>query len=196
MAGRPERGTLARVKRGIEATTTLQVSFEQVSRVLADDPGAIVLDGDVEQPDRPGEDGHLRSTLGVEVGATAFRQVVDVEIGSLTVTDADVALPLRWRASGRDRLFPVFDGRLEASPVATGTGTVLSVVGVYTVPLGPVGRFGDGLIGRRLARQSLTAFLEDAAGRIEADIHRFTTSEIWRPSPYHVALREVAVAGD
>ncbi|MDD9350635.1 hypothetical protein, partial [Mumia sp.] len=63
------------MKRGIEATTTLQVSFEQVSRVLADDPGAIVLDGDVEQPDRPGEDGHLRSTLGVEVGATAFRQV-------------------------------------------------------------------------------------------------------------------------
>jgi hypothetical protein len=73
---------------------------------------------------------------------------------------------------------------------------VLSVAGVYTVPLGPVGRFGDGLIGRRLARQSLTAFLEDAAGRIEADIHRRTTSETWRPSPYRVALREAAVAGD
>lgn len=184
------------MKRGIEATTTLEVSFEGVSRVLTDDPGAVVLDEAVEQPTRPGGEGHLRSALGVELGATAFRQAVDVEIGRLQVTDTEAILPLRWRASGRDRLFPVFDGRLEAMPGAAGSGTVLSVVGVYTVPLGPVGRFGDGLVGRRLARQSLTAFLEDAAGRIEADIHRRTTSEAWHPSPYQVALREGAVAGD
>lgn len=184
------------MKRGIEATTSLGVPFEQVSRVLTDAPGAVVLDEGVEQPWGPGESGHLRSALGVELGATAFRQAVDVEIGAVQVTDADVVLPLRWRASGRDRLFPVFDGRLEATPDAGGSGTVLSVVGVYTVPLGPVGRFGDGLIGRRLARQSLSAFLEDAAGRIETDIHRRTTSEAWRPSPYRVALREDAVAGD
>jgi hypothetical protein len=107
-----------------------------------------------------------------------------------------VVLPLRWRASGRDRLFPVFDGRLEATAAPGGAGTVLSVVGVYTVPLGPVGRFGDGLIGRRLARQSLTAFLEDAARRIDAGAHHRTTSEAWHPSPYRVALREAAATGD
>lgn len=184
------------MKRGIEATTTLQVSFEEARRVLADDPASVVADRDVEVPSGGDDGDQLRSELGVALGATAFRQAVDIHVGDLFVTDAAAVLPLHWRASGRDRLFPVFDGRLEARPDAAGTGTVLSVIGVYTVPLGPVGRFGDGLIGRRLARQSLTAFLEDAAGRIESDVHRRTTSEVWRPSPYSVALREGASAAD
>ena len=186
-------GILGGVKRAIHATTALEVSFDQVSRALSDDPASVVVDERVEQPDDDGD--HLRSELGVAVGATAFRQAVDIDVGDLRVTDTDAVLPLRWRASGRDRLFPVFDGRLEATPDTAGAGTVLSVVGVYTVPLGPVGRFGDGLIGRRLARQSLTAFLEDAAARIESDVHRRTTSVAWRPSVYSVALREDA-AGD
>ena len=184
------------MKRGIEATTTLQVSFEQVRRALSDDPASVVVDRDAERSTDLDDVDRLRSELGVAVGATAFRQAVDIQVGELRVTDADAVLPLHWRASGRDRLFPVFDGRLEARPGPAGSGTVLSVIGVYTVPLGPVGRFGDGLIGRRLARQSLTAFLEDAAGRIESDVHRRTTSVAWHPSAYSVALREGASAGD
>lgn len=188
-------GILGEVKRAIHATTALEVSFDQVTRVLSDDPASVVVDEDVEQPAGPADGDQLRSELGVALGATAFRQSVDIDVGDLRVTDTDAVLPLRWRASGRDRLFPVFDGRLEATPDSAGAGTVLSVVGVYTVPLGPVGRFGDGLIGRRLARQSLTAFLEEAAARIESDVHRRITSVDWRPSVYSVALREDA-AGD
>ena len=172
--------------------------FGQVRGVLADDPGAVVTDEDVEQPAEPGDGRHLRSALGVELGATAFRQAVDVELGQPHVTDADVVLPLRWRASGRDRLFPVFEGRLEAIPTTDGLGTVLSVTGVYTVPLGPVGRFGDGLIGRRFARQSLTAFLEDTARRLDAGVHRHTTSGAGsgHPAPDRVAVREARTRGD
>jgi hypothetical protein len=98
-------------------------------------------------------------------------------------------VPLHWQAWGRERLFPVFDGELRAAPVGPAATTVV-VSGTYSVPLGPVGRFGDGLIGRRLARQSLTAFLEDAARRIDAEVHRRLHSVAWRPAPYPVSLRE------
>ena len=182
------------MKRGIEASTSLPVPFELAGRVLADDPAAVVADEPADRPAPPDEGGHLRTSLGVELAATAFRQAVDVELGPLHLTDGEASLPLRWRASGRDRLFPVFEGRLGATP--DGAGTLLSVAGVYTVPLGPVGRFGDGLIGRRLARQSLTDFLEGAARRLDAAVHDRTASVSWRPSAYPVALREAAATDD
>lgn len=181
------------VKRGIEASTTVNVQFEQVRDVFADDPGGVVS-GSVTPDDR--RDRRFRSELGVALGAGGeLRQAVDIEVGGLIVSEGLAALPLWWQASGRDRLFPVFDGRLEAMPAGT-AATRLVVRGTYVVPLGPVGRFGDGLVGRRLARQSLTAFLEDAAGRIDAEVHRRTASVGWRPAPYPVALQEREVEVD
>lgn len=181
------------VKRGIEASTTVIVQFQQVRDVFADDPGGVVS-GSVGPDDR--RDRRFRSELGVALGAGGeLRQAVDIQVGALAVADARATLPLRWQASGRDRLFPVFEGRLEATPAGL-DATRLVVRGTYVVPLGPVGRFGDGLVGRRLARQSLTAFLEDAAGRIDAEVHRRTASIGWRPAPYPVALREREVEAD
>ncbi|MFO7280179.1 MAG: hypothetical protein C0P77_007205 [Thermoanaerobacterales bacterium] len=181
--------TLAPVKRAIEASTTMSAPFEQVREVLADDPGAMVAEI-VTPEDRAAR--RFRSSLGVELGGGgAVRQAVEITIGSPHVTDAILSLPLHWRATGRDRLFPVFEGHLTASP-ADGGSTLLMVAGTYTVPLGPVGRFGDGLIGRRLARQSLTSFVEDVARRIDAEVHRRTTSVDWRPAHHPVSLRESA----
>jgi hypothetical protein len=181
--------TLAPVKRAIEASTTMSLPFELVRQVLADDPGAMVAEI-VTPEDRAAR--RFRSSLGVDLGAGgAVRQAVEIEIGSPQVSDSVMSLPLHWRATGRDRLFPVFEGHLTASP-AEGDATLLMVAGTYTVPLGPVGRFGDGLIGRRLARQSLTSFVEDVARRIDAEVHRRTTSAQWNPAPYPVSLRESA----
>ncbi|HEX6421348.1 MAG TPA: hypothetical protein VFZ77_22795, partial [Acidimicrobiales bacterium] len=61
----------------------------------------------------------------------------------------------------------------------------------YTVPLGPVGRFGDGLVGRRIARQSFESFLEDTAARLDAEVHRRSATVTWRARPYAVDVREL-----
>ncbi len=66
----------------------------------------------------------------------------------------------------------------------------LTVRGIYTVPLGPVGRFGDGVIGRRLARQSLIAFVEGLAGRLDREAGRREAAVPWRPRPHLVTVQE------
>lgn len=176
------------MERGIRASTTVEVDYQRVRDVMADDPGGVVSD-DVTPEDRRA--GCFRSELGVDLGAGgAVHRAVDVEIGTVHQTDDATILPLHWQARGRERLFPVFDGRMTATPDGAGA-TRLVVAGTYVVPLGPVGRFGDGLIGRRIARQSLTAFLEDAARRIDTEVHRRSASVSGHPAPYPVSLHEV-----
>jgi hypothetical protein len=46
----------------------------------------------------------------------------------------------------------------------------LHLSGHYSVPLGAVGAFGDRLLGHRVARRSVQAFLEAAATRIDAKL--------------------------
>jgi hypothetical protein len=175
------------VKRGIEASTTLTVAYEQVRPVMAEDPSGVVADR-VSLEDR--SERRLRSELGVDLGAGgAIHQAVEIELGSVRSTGDGTTIPLRWQARGRDRLFPVFDGHVRATPDGPGA-TELVVAGTYVVPLGPVGRFGDGLIGRRLARQSLTTFLEEVARRIDTEVHRRAASVSWHPAPYPISLRE------
>src|SRR5690606_41246330 len=112
---------------------------ERVREARAAAPGAMVA-GIVTPEDRAAR--RFRSSLGVELGGGgAVRQAVEITIGSPHVTDAILSLPLHWRATGRDRLFPVFEGPLTAGP-AEGGSTLLMVAGTYTVPLGPGGRFG------------------------------------------------------
>lgn len=180
------------MKRGIQVSTTVQAPFERVRQVLSEHP-AVVMRADV-RPAVDG-DGRVRSELAVELPAGGtIRKAVDIDVGvlepeAIESADGAASMPLSWQASGHDRLFPVFEGHLRISR-AGAAATRLLVHGVYTVPLGPVGRFGDGLVGRRLARQSLASFVEDAARRLDAEVHRRTATVTWRPGPYAIDLRE------
>lgn len=100
-----------------------------------------------------------------------------------------VTLPLCWHATGHQRLFPVFEGELEASGYAL--GSTLTLRCAYTVPLGPVGGVGDRLAGKRLAHRSLTAFLEQTARRLDAEVARRFDAEGWHRAPYPVSVRDI-----
>jgi hypothetical protein len=187
------------VKRDIEASTTIQISVEQASEVLVDDPSGILADpspadrqvnGNTAEPHAD----HLTSTLAVGLGAGgSVSKEVEVEVGAAATSDGVTTVPLHWHASGRDSLFPIFDGVLEARAEALGASR-LTVWGTYTVPLGPVGRFGDGVIGRRLARQSFAAFVKALARRLDNEAHRRAAAVSWHPAPYAVTVRESAAA--
>jgi hypothetical protein len=109
--------------------------------------------------------------IAVEVGGgTSLAHEVDVVFGRL-LEDEDVGrFGLSWRGREHEGLFPVFGGDLEVHP--DGTGSVLRLAGHYTLPLGVVGAFGDGLVGHRFARRAIQGFVEAAAGRIEASLAR------------------------
>ena len=154
--------------RPVELSTTSLVAFESVREVLLTEPGAVFGDdSSVEaQRDRP-----LSMNLGVALGAGAsVHQVVELELGVSRVVDDKLVLPMEWRASGHERLLPTFKGALEASEA--GGATCLHLTGDYRVPLGVLGRFGDGVLGRRLARQSLERLLEQVAARLEGEVRR------------------------
>jgi hypothetical protein len=192
------------VKRDIEASTTIQIPIEQATEVLVDDLRRILADpanGDRPDAGHAGDrhaDGersdHLTSMLVVGLGASgSVSKEVEVDVGNASSGDGVTTVPLHWHTSGRDRLFPSFDGVLEASAEALGA-SLLTVRGTYTVPLGPVGRFGDGVIGRRLARQSLAAFVEGLARRLDGEAHRRAAAVSWHPAPYPVTVRESAAS--
>jgi hypothetical protein len=85
-------------------------------------------------------------------------------------------------------MMPTFTGQLEASRARPGTRVRLN--GTYTVPLGVIGRFGDGVLGRRLARRSLDTLVERLASRLESEVQARLGSAGWRSAPIAVELRE------
>ncbi|HWC09665.1 MAG TPA: hypothetical protein VG455_00435 [Acidimicrobiales bacterium] len=178
------------MERTIEASTTLRASIHQVQVALLFDPGCLVRG---ERPSADVPESELRSTLAVEtsVGPSIHQEVI-VQFGALCPEGDNLSLAVTLRATSSPRLFPRFVGELEATPY--GPGTVLRLYGTYGVPLSPFGRFGDGIARRRLARQSLTTFLEQAAGRLDAEADRQARSGSWVPDRYPVAVRELAAS--
>lgn len=165
---RAGRATIEAMQRVIEATTTIGAVLPRVSEILVDEPATVLGDGGAIEGRRS------RSFLvdvAVELGAgVSLHQTVELRLGAPRPVDGGVALPVAWHASEHERLFPIFDGELEA--LEDRAGTLLRLRGTYTVPLGAVGRFGDGIAGRRIARQSLTALTEQIAHRVDREVGR------------------------
>ena len=153
------------LERSIKVSTTSPLTFESARDVLLDD--AVPLFGEASSVEEQG-DGRVSMDLGVAIGAgTSVHQVVELALGVPRVVDDGLVLPLEWHALGHERLLPTFRGALELSKA--GRATHLQLCGDYSVPLGLVGRFGDGVLGRRLARQSLEALLERLALRLSSE---------------------------
>lgn len=169
----------------IEVSTVIRSSLDHVREVLSDDIGCVVA-GHATAEDR--HDRRFTTSLSVEVrpGAT-ISQDVAVEVRPPHLADP-VSLPLHWSATQSEHLFPIFEGELLVRGGAQ--GSELSLVGAYRIPLGPVGKFGDKVLGRRLARQSLSQYLNDIAARLDHEVDRRTRAVAVAPTAYQVDFRE------
>jgi hypothetical protein len=159
--------------RVLDVGRTVRALFEVASGLVVDDPARVFA---------PGVDAGGRSArrLPVEMtaelgGGTTVAQTVIVELGRPAVLPTRVTCPLTWRPTDHTNLLPVFRGSLFMTPEGLDTGLWLR--GTYQPPLGRVGRFGDGLVGHRIARRTVATFLDTVARRIEAeaDHHRTVT---------------------
>jgi hypothetical protein len=174
------------MKRSIEASTVTRVAFARAREVLLEDPGAVVSETHTADERR---ERRFSMDLGVDLGAGAsVHQTGTVQLGAPRSVDRWLVLPMSWRADGRERLLPAFEGELKTSEVRRGTR--LRLTGTYTVPLGILGRFGDGVFGRRLARRSLNALVQRLASRLESEAQARLDSVGWRPAPHPDELRE------
>jgi hypothetical protein len=166
------------MERNIEATIVIPTALADVGEMLACDPGRVL-------GDRCTSDGEVHIDLDVELGRGASaRQAVTVQAGQLQATPTGFVLPLDWTPAGRERLFPSFVGQLTLGP--DGGATKVTLGGHYVVPLGAMGRFGDGVVGRQLATRSIRALLERIAVRLSASTPRL-------PAPKPAALFTVDI---
>jgi hypothetical protein len=156
------------MNRPVEASTNIGVAFARARKVLQADPGAVFTDRYTNDERRARR---FRSDVSVPLGGGAsMHQEVTIQLGIAQSTEPAYVQPLTWHASDRERFLPAFDGALELSQVREGTR--LRIVGSYTVPLGVAGRFGDGVIGHRLARRSLEVLVEWFGRRLENEVLR------------------------
>jgi hypothetical protein len=174
------------VERSIEASTTIRARAEAAAEVLLEDPGAVFGEG-VTAEERHQRRFTVELTVDLGGGATVAQQVV-VRLETASRDPLGLDLPLTWEATGRGRLFPSFAGRVELREAEAGTS--LALRGHYAVPLGVIGRFGDGVAGRQLARRSLAALLERMARNLDGEVARRRQAVAWRPAPYPIDLHE------
>lgn len=171
----------------VEASTEVRAPIQTIRELLLDDPGCAVTDRVLAPGER--ENRSIRSSLCIEMGRGAIQHDVLIDLRPTTSEAGVVRLPLSWRASGYRRLLPSFEGELAAT--GDPLHTTLTLRGSYTVPLGPIGRLGERVAGRRLAHQSLTAFLERAAHRLDGEAARRMDEVTWHPAPYPVSVRDI-----
>ena len=153
------------MNRWVAARTPLVASFEHAMDVLVDDARHILPGA---RPDGGGA--LLEVTVPGPGGGDAVGQEVEVSLGASCAADGEAWVPIRWVPVTHTRLLPSFDGVVEV--VAVDGGAELAISGTYGIPLGAVGRFGDGLLGRRVAQQSLRVLAARMAGEIDRHVAR------------------------
>lgn len=173
------------MERRLEATETARALFESSSRVLLENPSLVFA---------PAADTGARlarrfpSEIAVQVrGGSSVVQSVTVELGLPKQVPGAMEFDLNWQPAGHAHLLPVFRGSFTAAP--EGLHTRLSLQGTYSPPFGPVGTFGDGLVGHRLARQTINTFLRNVARRIDQEVDRRMAEGV-RPTFHHSGLRK------
>jgi hypothetical protein len=110
-----------------------------------------------------------RSAVGPQVAGIVLRKKVAVEVG-LPVTRGDwTEIPIKWRATFIEKLFPVMVGKVELAPIDART-TKLTVCGMYEPPLGPLGRQLDNAFMHTVAEATVNDLALSIAERLDAAV--------------------------
>lgn len=107
--------------------------------------------------------------VGVHVGGIEVRKRVKVELGEPVRTSTWTVIPLAWRATFPQQLFPVMTGRIEVAPVDKGI-TRITVSGRYQPPLGRLGKRLDEAVMHIVAEATVRELAESIAQRLNKAI--------------------------
>ncbi|HUZ86144.1 MAG TPA: hypothetical protein VNF26_04270 [Candidatus Baltobacterales bacterium] len=104
--------------------------------------------------------------VGVHVAGLPIRKRVTVELGEPVKTSTWTVIPLTWKATFPEKLFPEMTGKIELSPSDRDV-TRLTVSGMYQPPLGSLGRQLDQALMHNVAEGTVKELAESIAARLE-----------------------------
>jgi hypothetical protein len=105
--------------------------------------------------------------MSPSVAGSGIRKSVSLEVGEPVKNGDFTEVPVTWRATYIDGLFPVMVGRVELAPLDPSV-TLLTVCGMYEPALGRYGEHVDDALIRRQAQTTVKELADAIAKRIEA----------------------------
>ena len=113
----------------------------------------------------PGVRGKNTTKVGLHVAGIPLRKKVVVEVGETVRTSTWAVVPISWKATFPERLFPTMTGKIELAP-SSHTETRLTVSGMYEPPLGKVGEQLDEALMHRIADGTVRELAEGIAKKL------------------------------
>jgi len=148
----------------------LPVAFDDVEASVFDSPSTWVP-GMLEAAEDRGE--RLLAEIGFAVDARRIDKKVEIGLGEPHRLGSQTLLPMTWRATGLERLFPQLDADLEVAALGP-RRTQLSISARYRPPLGMLGRAMDRAMLHRVAEATIKDFLDRVGERVCASVPSVT----------------------
>jgi len=108
-----------------------------------------------------------KTSVGMKVAGVPLRKGVTVEIGDPENAGDWTNVPLTWKATGLQALFPEMSGRVELVPVEKDV-TRLTVSGMYEPPLGALGKQLDTALMHNVAEGTVKDLAEAIAKELSS----------------------------
>jgi len=104
-------------------------------------------------------------TIGLHIAGISVRKKVKVEFGEAVKTSTWAVVPVTWKATFPEKLFPAMSGKVDVAPVSNEV-TRLTVSGMYEPPLGRLGEHLNEALMHRVARRTVKELAESIAAEL------------------------------
>jgi hypothetical protein len=106
------------------------------------------------------------SDVGLRVAGVSVHKRVTVQLGEPETKGDWTNVPVSWKATFPEHMFPVLVGRLELVPIDTKV-TRLTLSGMYEAPLGRLGALIDDAIMHSVAEATVREVAESIAKQLD-----------------------------
>ncbi|HEX6230928.1 MAG TPA: hypothetical protein VF029_04395 [Actinomycetota bacterium] len=144
----------------------LSVPLEQAETALLADP-ADWVPGLLRDAEDRGE--RLLTEVGFATETRRIEKEVEIRIGTPVRIPSKTILPMAWKATGPEQLFPQLDADIEVAALGS-SRTQLSISARYRPPMGVLGRALDRALLHRVAEATIKDFLDRVGETIQARI--------------------------
>ena len=113
----------------------------------------------------PELEGKNVARVGIHVAGVPVRKKVTVEVGKPSKTSSWAVVPISWKATFAEKLFPVMTGKIELAPSGKDE-TRLTVSGMYEPPLGKLGARVDEALMHNVAEGTVRELAKSIADNL------------------------------